>query len=255
MSAVYQPSRSLAAKLTRRITQWRAAKPAWAAAGQPTLSITFDDFPESAASVGAAILERHGVRGTFYACGGFHDQPTPFGPGFRRAQLDALAAAGHEVGCHTFSHLDCAQAPAQAVAAECAKNADALAALGVERCGSFAFPYGEATFAAKRALAQTFETGRGILPGVNLGRVDAMQLRSVPLFGEAADSHCAPWLGLTARSGGWLIVFTHDVAAAPSPWGVTPDALERLVGAAKSAGFAIETVADAARRRLKALAA
>ena len=36
---------------------------------KPLISFTFDDFPLSAATAGADILERYGARGTFYASG------------------------------------------------------------------------------------------------------------------------------------------------------------------------------------------
>jgi peptidoglycan/xylan/chitin deacetylase (PgdA/CDA1 family) len=37
---------------------------------RPIVSFTFDDVPVSALANGATILEKHGVRGTFYVAGG-----------------------------------------------------------------------------------------------------------------------------------------------------------------------------------------
>ena len=39
----------------------------------PIVSFTFDDVPESAFSVGAATLDAHGVKGTFYIAGALCD--------------------------------------------------------------------------------------------------------------------------------------------------------------------------------------
>ncbi|MFZ4122205.1 MAG: polysaccharide deacetylase family protein [Caulobacterales bacterium] len=246
----YQPDRSAKAKLTRRLTQWRAAAPAWIAPGTPALSITFDDFPASAVDQAAPILERAGVQATYYACGRFVDAPTPFGHGYTQDHLANLKEAGHEIACHTFSHLDCAQTTPAVVEGECVHNSQSLAALGVETPSNFAFPYGETTFATKRLLAPRFVTGRGIMPGVNVGRIDRLQLRSAPLFGQTADRACAKWLTLARQSGGWLTVFTHDVAANPSPWGVTPDALARFLDEALRQGFHVAPVQQIAQARL-----
>lgn len=50
---------------------WRlASKPRDVITDAPLVSFTFDDVPDTALHNGAAILERHGVRGTFYIAGG-----------------------------------------------------------------------------------------------------------------------------------------------------------------------------------------
>ena len=80
------------------------------------VSFTFDDFPRSSLEQGGAILERFGARGTFYTALGLEGGDGELGPLFRREDLERAAAAGHEIGCHTFSHIDCAKATAPEVA-------------------------------------------------------------------------------------------------------------------------------------------
>ncbi len=70
MTVAYAPRRDLVSKVRRRMTQHYAARPAKLAFERPVLSITFDDFPVSAAKEGARILESHGARGTYYASAG-----------------------------------------------------------------------------------------------------------------------------------------------------------------------------------------
>jgi hypothetical protein len=53
------------------------------------------------------ILAAHGCRATYYVTGGLvgqHDAAT--GPYPDVADLQAILAAGHELGCHSFSHPD-----------------------------------------------------------------------------------------------------------------------------------------------------
>lgn len=242
---VYEPSRAIDAKVRRRLTQWRAAKPAWLKPGQPLLSISFDDFPISAAEHGLPVLAEAGVRGTFYACAGLLGKDSPFGPMFQQDHFEAVIAAGHEIGCHTQSHLDCAKAKPETVLAECQRNAQALAVLGLNApLRHFAYPYGEASFALKQALRPQFETARGIMPGFNIGRVDLMQLRAVPFYGEDADGAVRGWLTQAASLRAWLILFTHDVAHAPSRFGCSPRALAETLKQAKALGFAITPVGE-----------
>ncbi|MEJ0059741.1 MAG: hypothetical protein WDM79_09290 [Terricaulis sp.] len=61
----YSPPRGAVAKVKRRLTQWRASRPAALVFDQPILSICFDDFPRSAGIEGARILQSHGARGTY----------------------------------------------------------------------------------------------------------------------------------------------------------------------------------------------
>jgi hypothetical protein len=42
----------------------------------------------------------------------------------------------------------------------------------------------------------------------------------------------------------WLILYTHDVRETPSPWGCTPDALDRLIDHARTAGCDIRAVGE-----------
>jgi peptidoglycan/xylan/chitin deacetylase (PgdA/CDA1 family) len=242
----YEPPRGFGAKITRRAVQWRAAAPIWFWPDEPCLSITFDDFPRSAAENGLPVLGDHDVRATFYACAGLMGQESPFGPMWTADDLRSVIGAGHEIGCHTRSHLDCARAPIPDVEGECAANAEGLAALGLNGAPlHFAYPYGETTHALKQSFKTRFATGRGIMPGLNIARVDRMQLRAVSLYGERAEAGVVPWLSRAKALKAWLIVLTHDVADRPSRFGCTPQALNTLIAEAKAQGFRIAPVGEA----------
>ena len=244
----YAPPRHPAAKLRRRMTQWQTARPARLRFAQPVLSICFDDFPKSAAQTGADILEAFGARGSFYASAGLAGADSPCGPGFDADDLKRLAAARHEIGCHTFSHQDCARMSAYDALSDIARNRDALTALGHHaEIASLAYPYGETSTALKAALPPRFACARGVLKGLNVGRTDLAHLRANALFGADAGRRVAALMRRAAKSKAWLILFTHDVAETPSPWGSTPALLRDALEAARAAGFAIAPVREAAR--------
>lgn len=238
VEAPYVPPRDLASKLRRRITQAKAARPVKFAFDEPILSVCFDDFPHSALE-GARILETRGGRGTFYASAGLSHIDGPSGQGFEPGDLKRLADAGHEIGCHTFSHRDCARVETFETLLDLAKNRDALAAMGhAAPLVTLAYPYGETSTELKAVLPPRFQAARGILLGLNVGRGDLTQLRAFPLFGDGLlQARLA--LPRAAKRRGWMIVFTHDVATEPSPWGTSASDLDAFIVQARELGFAL----------------
>ncbi len=245
---VYEPDLSLKGKLRRRLVRLVARKPAPAQAARPMVSFCFDDAPVTAARVGAAVLEARGLRGVYYFAAGLADSDGPMGR-FAGAQ-DALrlSEAGHEIGCHTFSHLDCGQAGGAQVADEIDRNTAALKAWGVPPAESFAYPYGDVSAPAKRALAGRFKSLRALHHGVVVKGSDLNQMPAVGIEGVDGEATASHWMAQAKAQNAWLILYTHDVADDATRWGCTPGALERLTAKAMLDGFDVVTVAEGARR-------
>ncbi len=250
MTAAYAPSRDLVSKVRRRLTQERLARPARLAFEQPILSVTFDDFPATAADVGARVLERHGARGTYYASAGMAHVSGPCGPGFAPADIVRLTNTGHEIGCHTSTHADCAQRDIFSNLDDLARNRDALLAMGARPPRTHAYPYGETTSELKDNLPARFLSARGILPGLNVGPTDLAQLRAYPLFGAGGLARVANALTTAAKRNAWVIGFTHDISDTPSPWGTSAADLEDLLRTARKLGFLVLPVTSALEKRI-----
>jgi peptidoglycan/xylan/chitin deacetylase (PgdA/CDA1 family) len=246
----YAPPRDLASKVKRRLTQWRAAKPARLRFDEPLLSITFDDFPASAAQEGARILESHGARGTYYASAGMSETNGPCGLNFGPEDIRRLVAAGHEIGCHSYAHRDAARRDVFTTLEDLAKNRDALARMGAPSPRAHAYPYGETTELLKGGLPPRFASARGVLPAINHGQADLAQLRAFAMFGEGWIERTSAALKRAARRKAWVIAFTHDVGDAPSTWGTRGADLDALLGEAHRLGFTVLPVSAALERRL-----
>ena len=203
---------------------------------RPVASMTFDDFPRSAWSVGGPILARFGARATYYAAGrycGAHEDGLDY---YDAEDLRAVAAAGHEIGAHSYAHQMAPSLAASALRRDAERNAQALEPTLGARMASYAYPYGEVSPRAKVLMGARFASARGIRAGVNAGVIDLAQLRAVPLERrrwvpaeiDAAVAHAV-------SAPGWVIFFTHDVSDDPTPFGCTPAmltyALERLAAA------------------------
>src|SRR6185295_12765996 len=90
----------------RTATRLLFTRPVTVDAREPIISFTFDDFPRSALLTGGAILERFGLKGTYYASLGLMGQTAPTGAICVPEDVSAVVARGHELGCHTFAHCD-----------------------------------------------------------------------------------------------------------------------------------------------------
>lgn len=233
--------------LNRRWTRLVARAPLRIDLDHAIVTFTFDDFPKSAAVAGAAALERRGWRGTYYAAAGYAGQTTHHGAMFDAGDLRRLGAAGHEIACHTYSHLDASRVSDTRLLADIDRNARALAELGLaETPVSFAFPYGEATPASKLALNKRFSTLRGIQAGINRGTVDRGLLKAVPVDGgETGIARAVEAAGTLPRHPGWLIYYAHDIQDTPTPWGCTPEDFERVCEAVEASGARVMTMAEA----------
>jgi peptidoglycan/xylan/chitin deacetylase (PgdA/CDA1 family) len=244
---VYHADSSWRAKLRRRIVRLRSRRPARAPDG-PMISFAFDDIPASAAATGAAILEARGLRGTFYVAAALEGTDALTGPMADAAAVRRLGAAGHEIACHTYSHLDCGQAlPCDAVE-DVARNAETLMGWGLPCPSTFAYPFGDVAPATKRALSGRFALMRALHNGMITAGSDLNQAPAIDVEGPNGEPRALRWMARAAGRRAWLILETHDVVEAPSPHGCMPQTLTRLVDQALADGFEVVTVAEGAAR-------
>jgi peptidoglycan/xylan/chitin deacetylase (PgdA/CDA1 family) len=239
---------SLGGKLRRRYTRLLSRRSARGRLERPIVSFCFDDAPSSAAETGAAILERRGAKGVFYISMGLAGRVGPMGRNADAVQIERLITQGHEIGCHTHSHLDCGQASAGEIADDVLRNKAALIGLGAPLPRSFAYPYGDVSISAKRVLAPRFELLRALHHGLVRHGQDLNQAPAVGIEGEQGEAVAWRWLDRAISETAWLILYTHDVAEEPSAWGCTPEALARLLDGALGAGVDVVTVAEGCDR-------
>ena len=245
---VYAADSSLKGKFHRRWARLRHVKPLAIAPERPMISFSFDDAPLSAATTGAEILGSRGLRGTYYVSGGLAGTEAPMGVCAQADDYLALSEHGHEIACHTYSHLDCGRANAEAAAADVAKNLATFAEWGLPAPESFAYPYGDVSTGPKGAICGNFTNLRGLHHGLIVKGSDMNQAPAVGIEGPDGEAACWRWLAEAEKKPSWLILYTHDVRNAPSPWGCTPHAFAALIDAALGGGFEVLTVGQAARK-------
>jgi peptidoglycan/xylan/chitin deacetylase (PgdA/CDA1 family) len=245
---IYRPDMSLKGKVRRRLARLQQRRPAPGHITRPTVSFAFDDAPQSAMTVGAAILEGFGKRGTYFVCAGLAGADGHMGKYATQDQILAASRAGHEIACHTYSHLDCGQAHGGAIATDIARNSAALIHWGAPAPTTFAYPFGDVSVAAKKAASKRFGFSRALHHGVINTGCDLNQAPAIAVQGERGEALARRWMDKAQEAAGWVILFTHGIETRPSTFGASAQSFSRLVGEAVARDFDIVTVAEGARR-------
>jgi len=210
----------------------------------PLVSFTFDRCPDSAFTNGASILEDHGIYGTFYISSGKCDTDDTYWHVITPEQLRALHEHGHEIGCHTFSHVNVETLSASGVDEECRMNHNLLRRLcGDMQLTNFCYPFGSVSLPRKLQIQRKFDTCRGTDEGINVGTIDLGLLKVVELSNRTlTQDKLQSVLRETCDHNGWLIFYGHDVADPPTFMGCSPALLRSTVETVQSMGITCVSV-------------
>ncbi|MEG9250209.1 polysaccharide deacetylase family protein [Arthrobacter sp. Soc17.1.1.1] len=132
--------------------------PPSAQAAEPTVvSLTFDDGWADQVT-GAQILNKYGLKGTFYVNSGSFDSP-----GYMSlASVRELAAAGHEIGGHSVTHPDLVTLPADETRRQICNDRVNLTNLGF-RITNFAYPFASSAPAIETIVRDCgYNSARGL---------------------------------------------------------------------------------------------
>jgi peptidoglycan/xylan/chitin deacetylase (PgdA/CDA1 family) len=147
-----------------------------------TAALTFDDGFRSWLTLVAPLLERLGVRGTFYVptgwIGGRHPRVDgAAGALLERSEVRALADAGMEIGAHSVSHPDLRTLDDAALRNELRDSRAAIEEITGRPCRTMAYPYG---LHDERVRAAAADAGYGLAWAWLPGRWDALAAPRLP---------------------------------------------------------------------------
>lgn len=136
-----------------------------------TAVLTFDDGWRNWMTTALPLLQRLGLRATFFLCPGLFGGHHPDVAGKAGELLDedearSLHEAGMEVASHSLSHPDLRLLDDAALERELRQSKAAVEQITGEPCRSFAYPYGLYDGRVVRAVAAAgYELAFGWLPG------------------------------------------------------------------------------------------
>jgi peptidoglycan/xylan/chitin deacetylase (PgdA/CDA1 family) len=215
----------------------------------PLVSFTFDDCPESAFTNGAAILTDHGILGTYYIASGISNTDDTYWHVINPEQIRALHEQGHEIGCHTYSHLNVENLSAAQVDEECRTNHNLLRRLcGDIQLTNFCYPFGGISLTTKLYLQKRFDSCRGKIEGINVGTIDLALLKVVELYDRTlTPDKLQNLLREVCDRNGWLIFYSHDVADIPTFMGCSPAFFRSTIETVQSMGLTCVSVREGLR--------
>jgi peptidoglycan/xylan/chitin deacetylase (PgdA/CDA1 family) len=152
------------------------------------IALTFDDGPSRWTAGVAASFEEHDCHATFFLRGAAVLE--------RPEAVAALAAAGHELGNHLWSHPNASTLSSAEIRTELERTADAIQATGAPRPTLVRPPY----FSAPKPVA---EAARGM-------GIQAVVLRSIGTSDWEADSAEQILVPVLANAEPGDIVCLHD---------------------------------------------
>src|SRR5262249_29839732 len=156
-------------------------------------------------------------------------------------------AQGHELGCHTFSHVHAENTPPEVFEEEVVRNRIELQRyLPGSKLETLSYPIGVPRADTKRRVSKYFSCCRCGGQTFNKGTMDLNFLSAFFL------EKCREDLGAikevidqNQKEKGWLILATHDVCEHPTPFGCTPTLFEEVVKYAMASGARIMPVSSA----------
>ena len=211
---------------------------------RPIVTFSFDDCPLSVIETALPILEAEDWRATIYVCVGLCDTTNHLGLHMSENDIVTTYKRGHEIGDHTFSHINARTPSTTDYLVDIEKNQQALEALGIKRSLHFAYPFGDVTTPIKARVKNKFKTARGVLPPTSPD-LDANYLPAMPLYSGKNMEAAIEKIETLSDQPLWLNLYTHDVRDNPSDFGCTPDEFKRVVDAVKAASVQVLPVCDA----------
>ena len=212
------------------------------------ISFTFDDFPRSAYLVGGAILNKYGAKGTYYASLGLMGKEHASSSIVSLEELRELVNDGHELGCHTYDHIDAWEGDPESFERSILKNQVTLKQILPQVVfKTLSYPRKEPHPRIKRIAEKYFKCCRGGGQTFNIGKVDLNLLRSCFIDWKNREnlSLLKELIDKNKEEKGWLIFSTHDLCDNPSPFGCRPGYFEEIVRHAVNSGASVLPIYEA----------
>ncbi|MGV0811601.1 polysaccharide deacetylase family protein [Mycolicibacterium boenickei] len=186
-------------------------------ASDKVVALTFDDGPTAHTPEVLRLLDNAGVRATFYLTGAELTAEPRFG--------SAIAAAGHEIGNHSYTHRRMVLMSPGTVADEIERTDAAIRATGYQGPITFRPPYGKKLWTLPRYLSTRDRT---------------MVTWDVEPDSAAADTE-AIVAETVARVRPGSIILLHAMYDSRA---ATRAAVPRIIDELRSAGYRFVTVSD-----------
>ncbi len=216
---------------------------------RPLVTLTFDDGLRTHYTNALPLLDKYGMKATFYIISSTSQDPEYM----TVAMMQALKNDGNEIADHTVTHP---HLPTLTVAKIDAEMGNSQAQLrtwfgndGVVGA-NFATPYGEYNGTVLTEAKKYFRSHRSTDDGFNSkGDFDFYNIRVQNILDGTTPAQVAAWVAQAQHDKTWLVLVYHGVEADPSAaqedYSITPAHLDTELASMQQAGVTVETLNQA----------
>lgn len=224
-------------KIHRKIARSITTSPFKLKAEKAIVSFTFDDFTASAATVGGKLLQNANMNGTYYLCGNYISKELDHTEIASKQMIKDLMSAGHEIGCHTYNHIDCQSSDRKTLFKDLQQNQHLIEKVTGQKPVNFAYPYGNMDLTSKYRVMSNYRTARGIDSGLNYGWIDLANLKANAIYSSSySTNQMTNLISEAVQKKAWLIFYSHDVCKEPNKFGCTPEQLNEIIDMVEKSG-------------------
>jgi len=206
------------------------------------ISLTFDDGWRSQYDHAIPILDKYGIRATFYIATGllYSGRSEYMGP----AEVCHLYKSGHEIGAHSVTHPGM-QLSFLWKGGEILRSKNDLKRLGIE-ISSYAYPYARHHFMIRRIVRRAgYDNARAAGDKAHMLRNNRYAVRGYSIRRDTTISDVTEWI---RQSKDALLVFIfHQIDTGAFDYGCTPDLFDQICKYLLECGRAIRPLTTALR--------
>jgi peptidoglycan/xylan/chitin deacetylase (PgdA/CDA1 family) len=206
------------------------------------VTFSFDDSWLSQYTGALPVLQTAGYKGTFYLTTeplvqAWDDFMTP-------AQVQDIAAKGHEIAGHTVTHPHLPQLSQTQINNEIKNSKTYLESLTGKTVSSLAYPYGELNATVKTLTQQAgYSSGRGVSEdALNTAASDKYDLKSSCILNNTSLASIKAQIDKAKANKQWYILCMHEVRTLNDPYAITVAQFQQIVDYVKSQGVKVVTV-------------
>jgi peptidoglycan/xylan/chitin deacetylase (PgdA/CDA1 family) len=216
----------------------------------PIVSVTFDDSIKSQYTNALPVLQKYGMKGTFYVISGQLNNCSPTSGDLcymSTNDVKALYNGGNEIGSHTITHPDLTTLNSTQLTQELGGSQAALQQLlGGAPVTDFAAPYGNVNSTVLAESQKYYVSQRGVQLGYNsIDNYNQQDLLVQDINSTTTVAQLKSYIDYAKATNTWLILMYHDIdtdTTVDPGYDTTPADFETHMAYLAASGIKVETI-------------
>lgn len=207
------------------------------------VTLTFDDGWLCTYQNAFPILQRAGLKGTYYIISGcLGDEQFP--QYMNEAHIKNLVKAGHEIGCHTASHKHLLQETRSIAENEIVLSKKYLEKI-IGPVKTFCYPFGDYNEEIIGIVKNAgFIGATSVIDGFNNSKTNPFLLLRKTVKVDTQPGEVKTWINYARDNNLWLILMFHQIDYEGRIWSTTPEKLEEIADYLKDQKMKVITIRE-----------